>query len=258
MSNHLVENFKDRVPRQVLPNGAVRYEEFDENGNSLGYKWIKRADDPTEVGNAWNKYIYDGIKAEFGDVLYTAEKATQAEAEAGVDDTKYMTSLKVNQAISQRLVTRSYDIDVPTTNQLNLRVDLDSYVNENTVLVVFESYINQFAFDSDGSWMDWLVNSENPVFGLWIGEAGRLHTSSMSIVGNRYKSHTKMIIDVKSKLVKIVMISGTLSAEVTKYELFRGTYLNNIGKIFPRFVKALSSKDFIKVKAFDSAEISNM
>lgn len=61
----LIENFKDRVPTQVLSNGAIRYEEFDENGNSLGYKYIKRADEPAEVGNIWNKVLYDGIKEEF-------------------------------------------------------------------------------------------------------------------------------------------------------------------------------------------------
>lgn len=61
----LVEDFKDRIPTQVLSNGAIRYEEFDENGNSLGYKYMKRADEPIEKGNVWNKVIYDGIKEEF-------------------------------------------------------------------------------------------------------------------------------------------------------------------------------------------------
>ena len=52
---------KDRVPSQVLENGAIRYEEFDADGNSLGYKYIKRADEPIEPGTPINKLLFDKI-----------------------------------------------------------------------------------------------------------------------------------------------------------------------------------------------------
>lgn len=45
---------RDRLPTQVLPNGAVRMEQFDANGNSLGYIYIKRADEPIEEGTPYN------------------------------------------------------------------------------------------------------------------------------------------------------------------------------------------------------------
>lgn len=54
---------KDRVPSQVLLNGAIRYEEFDAEGNSLGYKYIKRADEPTEVGTPINKVLFDNLES---------------------------------------------------------------------------------------------------------------------------------------------------------------------------------------------------
>lgn len=54
---------KDRVPSQVLTNGAIRYEEFDAEGNSLGYKYIKRADEPTEVGTPINKILFKNTQA---------------------------------------------------------------------------------------------------------------------------------------------------------------------------------------------------
>lgn len=54
---------KDRVPSQVLENGAIRYEEFDAEGNSLGYKYIKRADEPTEVGTPINKILFKNTQA---------------------------------------------------------------------------------------------------------------------------------------------------------------------------------------------------
>ena len=117
MSNHLVNNFKDRVPTQMLSNGAIRYEQFNSSGTSLGYIYIKRADEPTEVGNAWNKAIYDGIKAEFGDVLYSASKATQAQAEAGTNNTNYMTPLRVLQEINEKaLPSKQMSIKTGTVN----------------------------------------------------------------------------------------------------------------------------------------------
>lgn len=54
---------KDRVPSQVLLNGAIRYEEFDAEGNSLGYKYIKRADEPTEAGTPINKVLFDNLES---------------------------------------------------------------------------------------------------------------------------------------------------------------------------------------------------
>lgn len=56
-------NVKDRVSSQILPNGAIRYEEFDAEGNSLGYKYIKRADEPTEAGTPINKVLFDNLES---------------------------------------------------------------------------------------------------------------------------------------------------------------------------------------------------
>ena len=55
----LVEDWKDRVPTQVLSNGAIRYEQFDSSGNIIGYVYMKRADEPSEEVNIWNKVVYD-------------------------------------------------------------------------------------------------------------------------------------------------------------------------------------------------------
>ena len=103
----LVENFKDRVPTQVLQNGAIRYEQFDSNGNSLGYVYMKRADEPTEAGNIWNKLIYDGLKEAIEARLKTTDKATASEATTGTNDTKYMTPSKTKSAIDNYKATQA-------------------------------------------------------------------------------------------------------------------------------------------------------
>ena len=46
---------KDRVPTKVLANGALRMEQFDADGNSLGYVYLKRADEPAEPGTPYSK-----------------------------------------------------------------------------------------------------------------------------------------------------------------------------------------------------------
>lgn len=46
---------KDRVPTAVLENGAVRMEQFDASGNSLGYVYLRRADAPSEDGTPYSK-----------------------------------------------------------------------------------------------------------------------------------------------------------------------------------------------------------
>jgi len=93
-----MNNVVDRVPTEVLSNGAVRWEQFDSSGNSLGYVYLKRADEPTEAGTPLNKVLFDSIKTDIQSRLLTANKATQAQAEAGTDNTNYMTALRVAQA----------------------------------------------------------------------------------------------------------------------------------------------------------------
>lgn len=59
---------KDRIPTQVLENGAVRMETFNELGESQGYIWLKRADEPTENGTPMNKstFLKDTTSQKYG------------------------------------------------------------------------------------------------------------------------------------------------------------------------------------------------
>lgn len=54
----------NRVPSKVLPNGAVRIEEFDEAGRSLGYRWVKRADEPLVDGTRIDRALFQSIMEE--------------------------------------------------------------------------------------------------------------------------------------------------------------------------------------------------
>lgn len=57
----------------------------------------------TTVGTAQNKVLFDSIKDDLNSRLLTSNKASQAEAEAGTNDTKYMTPLKTKKAIQNNI-----------------------------------------------------------------------------------------------------------------------------------------------------------
>lgn len=46
---------RDRIPTQVLDNGAIRYAVYDEQGNFLRYEYMLAADEPTDEGTPLNK-----------------------------------------------------------------------------------------------------------------------------------------------------------------------------------------------------------
>ena len=65
-----MNNVVDRVPTEVLSNGAVRWEQFDSSGNSLGYVYMKRADEPAVAGTPINKVLFDSIKTDLTNLDY--------------------------------------------------------------------------------------------------------------------------------------------------------------------------------------------
>lgn len=59
---------RDRIPTQVLDNGAIRYAVYDEQGAFLRYEWIKPADEPTDEGTSLTKanFLQDATAALLG------------------------------------------------------------------------------------------------------------------------------------------------------------------------------------------------
>lgn len=141
-----MNNVVDRVPTQVLSNGAVRWEQFDSSGNSLGYVYLKRADEPTEAGTPLNKALFDSIKTDIQSRLLTANKATQAQAEAGSDNTKYMTSLRVKQAIEAFKNIKYHSITLSKSAETT--VNISNYITDTTIKL--EIVINADFEDSHG------------------------------------------------------------------------------------------------------------
>lgn len=156
-----MNNVVDRVPTQVLSNGAIRWEQFDSNGNSLGYVYMKRADEPTQAGTPLNKVLFDSIKTDLTNLsnnkLNVSAKATQAQAETGTDNTNYMTALRVKQALNVNKVTIN---NINLSESSNNTIDLTQYINSNTIAleipvnIRFKSSFTSFSLNGNKIYKD--------------------------------------------------------------------------------------------------------
>jgi len=194
-----MNNVVDRVPTEVLANGAVRWEMYDSSGVSQGYVYLKKADEPSVAGTPLNKVLFDSIEADLTNLgtnkLNVASKASTAEAEAGTDNTKYTTpktvldSIKANAIPSSTMSIKTGTVNdngtipqtsgfshymyfasvnsIPNTqinvggNVANLRVVCE--VNQETRRVLVGSYGNY----SGGSWKNYTSGVANYLELAW-------------------------------------------------------------------------------------------
>ena len=68
----MIQDIKDRIPTNVLSNGAIRYGVYDENNNLLRYEYIKREDEPLEEGTIVNKALFRNLQGD----LYTSDRCS--------------------------------------------------------------------------------------------------------------------------------------------------------------------------------------
>ena len=127
-------------------------------GNKIKYR-ITHADTTTEdveisvitpvttQGTALNKVLFDSIKDDLNSRLLTSNKATQAEAETGTNDTKYMTPLKTKQELAVNKVVE-YKLSMAdlvtegTGNQQVKVIPISTYLTSDTYKL--EIYVNGF------------------------------------------------------------------------------------------------------------------
>lgn len=66
----MIQNILDRVPVEVLENGAIKYGIYDASGNLIRYEYIKREDEPTEEGTPVNRALFQNLHGD----LYTQDR----------------------------------------------------------------------------------------------------------------------------------------------------------------------------------------
>lgn len=91
---------------------------------------MERADEPVEAGTAINKVLFDSIKNDIVDRLLISDKATTAEAQAGTNDTKYLTALKMKQVLlNGYLPSKQMSIKTGTISNNSYIPKTDGYSN---------------------------------------------------------------------------------------------------------------------------------
>lgn len=84
--------------------GSPRYTIKDNGGTTLyDNVQIDLKTQVTTAGTPLNKALFDSIQTDLNSRLLVSNKATTAEAQAGTNDTKYMTPLKVQQKLNSNV-----------------------------------------------------------------------------------------------------------------------------------------------------------
>ena len=84
-----LQEIKDRVPTNVLSNGAIRYGVYDENNNLLRYEYMKREDEPMEEGTNINRALLRNLQGD----LYTQDRYNELEMHRRMVPVDYETNL---------------------------------------------------------------------------------------------------------------------------------------------------------------------
>lgn len=98
--------------------GQPRYNIKDNGGTTLySNVQIDLATNVTTAGTPLNKALFDSIQTDLNSRLLVSNKATTAEAQAGTNDTKYMTPLKTKQRQQSLTTTKNLDATGSATAQ---------------------------------------------------------------------------------------------------------------------------------------------
>jgi len=252
-----MNNVVDRVPTEVLANGAVRWEQFDGEGNSLGYVYLKRADEPSVVGTPLNKVLFDSIQLDIGQLnsnkLNVSDKATAIEAKAGTNDTKYMTPFTTKEAISQLCKITNYTIAFDNTNH-----SLDNLITTNTIFVEVEGYADEFYLESRVS--KWFLGSGNYANGIKISKEGisaYYKNNENNLCTYDRRSKFKLTIDVKNKLFCMTNYHGSSFSQYVEnngFNIIFGTIQSNsIGGINPGTLDS-GAEGNVVIRVYDSPD----
>ena len=145
-----MNNVVDEVLNLASTDGVVKYTITHPDSSTEDVQ-IDLATEVTTQGTELNKALFDSIKSDLNARLLISSIATQAQAEAGTNNTNYMTALRVAQACFAQRKVKVYEPSL-TVGQWNT-LNFSSYVGTNTrrveiigrVVVLYQSYLTNSA-----------------------------------------------------------------------------------------------------------------
>ena len=122
------------VVDEVL-SGEAKYRIKDENGNILYDNVTIEEGTPVNTqGTPLNKVLFDSIQADINSRVLKTDKATQAQAEGGSDNTKYMTSLRTKNYCDKNVGIKITKINLSSSDANS--IDLSTYLTSNVEKLV--------------------------------------------------------------------------------------------------------------------------
>ncbi len=241
----MIEDIKDRIPVNVLNNGAVRYGVYDENNNLLRYEYIKREDEPLESGTSINRGLFRNLQGD----LYTVDRYNVVEfKQEGAE--LYNANLSIpltSYEKGKKVCVRSNNIseDIVTSREMFLNINNLGAKKINGVLANGLDYTLIYNGES------WDVFQGEYVIGTYVGDGVTTQTISLGfkpsavIVANdsgmvyKYSGSKDQyyggiaIKDVPAQYNSDMNIVEIVeNGFVVRYDSSNRIYANNSGKIF--------------------------
>ena len=168
---------------------------IDKNGNILFDELkIEMVTKVLQESTPLNKVLFDSIKNDIDSRLLTSNKATTEQANAGTDDTTYMTPLKTMQVLENGCKVFENNIDITKSNQ-NYNINVDNYVTTNTLFVEITAYIQ-----NAGS-IRWNLKEDSYIRGISIQTEGNseiIESQNLYLNDGYSDVRMKIIADVKN------------------------------------------------------------
>lgn len=149
----MIQEIKDRVPVNVLSNDAIRYGIYDENGNLVRYEYIKREDEPAEIGTPLNKMLFNNLQGD----LYTQDRYNIATNDSNeIILNLPLTSYEIGKIIK---ITAPATLTNPTININNLGAK-----QINGTIVAGDKY--SFVYNGES----WDIAPKDYIIGTYTGD----------------------------------------------------------------------------------------
>lgn len=220
----------NNVVDEVLTDNP-KFRISDSNGNVLYDNISIELTTPAQVvGTALNKLLFDSIKADLDSRLLIADKSTQAEAEAGSNNTKYMTPLRVKNYHDENIGVKYTNVSLSSSESTT--IDLSNVASKvKKIEVVFNADLASQNIVMSGTGIT-IGNISSTSTSVTIGRGNTLAKLEIYPDAHYYKikgyssGMSEGLVDITGRFTTITSISVPQTSSTKSYQVSLYEYLN--------------------------------
>ena len=182
------------------------------------------------MGTALNKLLFDSIKADLDSRLLITDKSTQAEAEAGTNNTKYMTPLRVKNYHDENTGVKYTNVSL--SSSASTTIDLTNVTSKvKKIEVVFNADLANSNIVMNGTGIT-VGSSSSTSTNVTIGRGDTLSKLEIYPDAHYYKvkgysnGMTEGLVDITGRFTTITNISVPQTSSSKSYQVSLYQYLN--------------------------------